>query len=86
MPGALSSERPVEDANLTGGEGTSVWKEFGQDFKQVKRTKNMDRPARTGNFAVSGGIATSGFNQKAKQPSPTDLRAKEYFKPRRKRK
>ena len=53
MAGPLSSERPAEDANLTGGANTSVSREMNQDFKQVKRTVHMDRPARTGTFGVN---------------------------------
>jgi hypothetical protein len=85
VAGPLSSERPASDANLTGGDNTSVSREINQDFKQVKRTVHMDRPARTGTFSVSNGATGKKFDQKT-QPGMSNLRVKASFKRRRLRK
>jgi hypothetical protein len=56
-----------------------------QDFKQVMRTKHMDREARTGNFGVNTASPLSRHvNQKTRKP--TNLRVKGEFKKRRFRK
>lgn len=85
MPGPLSSERPAEDANLTGGANTSVSREMNQDFKQVKRTANMDRPAPIGGRTVSNGSKGVTFDQK-RQPGMNNQKTKAAFKRRRFRK
>ncbi len=85
MPGPLSSERPGPENALTGGADTSVSREINQDFKQVMRTKHMDRPARTGTFGVNTASAlTKNVDQKTRQLK--NLRAKSGFKRRRLRK
>jgi hypothetical protein len=86
MPGPLSSERPVGEGTLTGGPDTSVSREINQDFKQVMRTKHMDRPARTGTFGVNTSSPMArGLNQK-KTGMLSNLRTKANFKRRRLRK
>lgn len=85
MPGPLSSERPAEDANLTGGANTSVSREMNQDFKQVKRTANMDRPAPIGGRKVSNGAAGVKFDQKT-AAGMSNQKTKAVFKRRRFRK
>lgn len=85
MPGPLSSERPAEDANLTGGANTSVSREINQDFKQVKRSVHMDREAPIGGRRVSNGATGVKFDQKT-QPNMTNLRTKSNLKRRRFRK
>ncbi len=85
MAGPLSSERPAPENSLTGGQDTSVSHEINQDFKQVMRTKHMDRPSRTGTFAVNtASPLTKTVNQKTRVLA--NLRGKDKFKRRRLRK
>lgn len=85
MPGPLSSERPVSEGTLTGGPDTSVSHEINQDFKQVLRTKHMEREAPLGGRTVktAGGMAKN-LDQKTRKLS--NLRTKSNFKRRRLRK
>lgn len=86
MAGPLSSERPVAEATLTGGPDTSVSSEMAKDFKQVLRTKHMERPVRTGTFAVN---TDSPMSRQVNQKSTgmlTRLQGKEKVKKRRFRK
>jgi hypothetical protein len=85
MAGPLSSERPASEATLTGGPDTSVSREINQDFKQVMRTKHMDRPARTGTFGVNTASPLSR-NENQKSPKLSNLRTKAKFQRRRLRK
>jgi hypothetical protein len=85
MAGPLSSERPVAEGTLTGGSDTSVSREINQDFKQVLRSRHMDRPQRTGAFEVDGRPPVAkNVNQKSRGLS--NLREKSSFKRRRLRK
>lgn len=68
MPGPLSSERPISENTLTGGPDTSVSREINQDFKQVLRTKHMEREAPLGGRSVK---TTSPTAKNVNQKSPT---------------
>lgn len=85
MAGPLSAERPAPENALTGGQDTSVSRELNQDFKQVLRTKHMEREAPLGGRHVkTTSPAARNIDQKTRGLS--NLRAKSTFKRRRLRK
>ena len=85
MAGPLSSTRPGDDNNLTGGPSTSTFREFQQADREVRRSVHSDRPQRTSTFAVDGRPPVAKpMNQKA--PKLSNLRTKDTFKRKRLRK
>ena len=86
MAGPLSNaRRDTGDVNLTGGANTSVLREFSADAQQVRRSVHMDRPVRTGKFAVKTGGLTAGSSN-MNDHKASNLREKGNFKAKRKRK
>jgi hypothetical protein len=85
VAGPLSSERPGPENTITGGQDTSVSRELNQDFKQVLRTKHMEREAPLGGRHVkTTSPAAHNLNQKTRVLS--NLRTKANFKRKRLRK
>ena len=85
MPGPLASQRPAPENALTGGQDASVSREINQDFKQVLRTKHMEREAPLGGRHVKTTSPTAqNVDQKTRKLS--NLRTKSNFKRKRFRK
>ena len=85
MPGPLSSTRPGDDNNLTGGPSTSTFREFQQGDREVRRSVHSDRPQRMGTFSVDGRPPVAK-NVDQKTRGLSNLRTKDAFKRKRLRK